>query len=304
LIVMGGKTLFGAMVAGAALVILVGAHSHRSGEDHEASPEPPLEAPWLSAKAAAELVGPDGSLGPLFDGVSLGGPAPSREARARIAAFARANRVEIDLEVVDHELAAVRFAVTFGGCCGYEGADVMSLRMGRPRTSECCGCEKEWIDDWAVTSDTGVHMRARVRVNRVLVRWERTTTLPDVLQRADGLLGMRVADARRSAGDHWKEIDPDRYLLEMPYEFARYWGGPGSRLRNRHDLGLQVRAESGTIVEVSLAPNIDVDGAEIATLTKPLWGRSRIIEDTYTWRTSDRIVTVESSPTKLTIARR
>jgi hypothetical protein len=74
----------------------------------------------------------------------------------------------------------VRFAVTFGGCCGYEGADVLALRLSRPQTETCCGCGRgTWIDDWAITSDAGVYMRASVRVNHVAVRWQRALALPE-----------------------------------------------------------------------------------------------------------------------------
>src|SRR5687768_5811942 len=88
---------------------------------------PVAETPWLSKEAASQIVGPGGTLGPLFANVMLGGLAPSAEERARIAEFASANRVKIDLEVDDDELVAIRFDVTYGGCCGYEGAEVLAL---------------------------------------------------------------------------------------------------------------------------------------------------------------------------------
>ena len=190
-------------------------------------PEPPakpapvarsLERPWLTREAAAQIVGPAGSLGPLFSDVELGGPAPAPVVRTRIAEFARANGIDIDFEVIDGELVAVRFAVTFGGCCGYEGAVTLARRFGRPRTQSCCGCTPDWVDDWTVALEDGVHVRGRVRVNRVAVRWERTATMAELLDRAESVIGKARARVRASAGDHWTELEPGhRSLLEVSY---------------------------------------------------------------------------------------
>jgi hypothetical protein len=281
-----------AMIAGTVLVVVAGA---RSPTTQRAPPQPPPpEVPWLTPEAAAQVVAPGGGLGPLFEGVELGGPAPSPAQRARIAAFARDHRVAIELEVDDGELAAVRFAVTFGGCCGYEGADVLALRLGRPDTERCCGCESTWIDDWALTLDGGVRMRGRVRVNRVDVRWEPALELPELLDRADRLLGMHVASVRDAAGDRWSELEPGRrYQLEVAYPFvdATWFVNPG--MEHRADLGLHLTAERGRIVEVTLSlRDRDDDRARVLVATmRSRWGRSRVASGAWTWLLSDRVVT-------------
>jgi hypothetical protein len=292
-----------AMVAGTALVIVVAPRA-----SHQQTREPPVrqhEAPWLTPEAAAQIVGHEGSLGPLFEGAVLGGPAPSQELRARIAEFARRNHVEIDLEVIDDELAAVRFDVSFAGCCGYEGADVLALRFARPQTETCCMCgESKWLDDWATTTADGVYMRARIRVNRLVARWERTITLPELIERADGLLGMNATKFRHAAGDRWTELELDhRALIEMPYPFIKY-----AQLQSRYNLGVEVRVERDRIVEVSLQLR-DLDDestSELAPTVRARWGRPRVVGDDWIWRTRDRIITaqLDPGPTRITIAAR
>ena len=90
-----------AMAAGTLLVMVVGA---RGSEPHTppVAPARTPEEPWLSREAAAQLITADGKLGPLFADVTLGGPAPSPAVRARIAKFARDNRIKIDLEVSEY----------------------------------------------------------------------------------------------------------------------------------------------------------------------------------------------------------
>jgi hypothetical protein len=297
---MSARAMLAVMIVGTALLLLLGP-GWPSAAAYDPTPSPATETPWLTKEAAAQIIGPDGTLGPLFEDVALGGPAPSRAARERIAAFARANHVALDLEVVEDTLVAVRFDVEFGGCCGYEGADVLALRMGRPKHGNCGG-PKEWNDDWNMTSERGITLRGRVRFNRVLVRWERTATLAEVLDRADRLLGMKTSAIDR-ADDHWRETAPDQYLFEMPYEFVGFAVNTGAGLLNRHDLGLQVRAERGTIVEVSVVLDSQPP-SDVETTMKARWGRVRISDDVWTWRTSDRVVTTTGSPTKITIAAR
>jgi hypothetical protein len=291
--------MLGMMIVGSAAIILVVPRR----------PEPParpapaarvLERPWLTREAAAQIVGPAGGLGPLFSDVELGGPAPAPGVRARIAAFARANHVDLDFEVVADELVAVRFAVTFGGCCGYEGADGLARRFDRPRTQACCGCTVDWVDDWTVALEDGVHVRGRVRVNRVEVRWERTITLAELLDRAERVIGEPRARVRATAGDRWTELDPGhRALLELPYPFARTnaFGAP-VKLDARDDLGLQVVVEHGRIAEVSFALGAidDEAGRELATVLRARWGRPRSVgheSNTLAWRSPGRSVTAE-----------
>ena len=126
--------MLAAMVAGTVAVI-AGVPRREPAPPGRAHPSVGArERPWLTREATAQIVTVDGSLGPLFAGVELGGPPPTPDVRARINAFARANQVEIELDVADDTLVAVRFAVSFGGCCGYEAADVLALRLGRPDT--------------------------------------------------------------------------------------------------------------------------------------------------------------------------
>src|SRR5688572_21412806 len=144
---MGAKAMLAAMVLGT--IGVIAAFSRSESADAPTERKPIVETPWLSKEAATHILDGEANLGPLFEDVMLGAPV-SPEARAKIAAFARENNVAIDLETIEGDLAAIRFAVTFGGCCGYEGADVLALRLGRPDTSNCCGCQETWIDDWSI----------------------------------------------------------------------------------------------------------------------------------------------------------
>src|SRR5262245_49912682 len=97
------KGLLFAMVAGSVLIM---AAFRREPEPEAAKePEPEKEVPWLSREATNQIIGGDAMPGPLFDDLLLGSPVPAA-ARDRIAAFARDNDVEIDLEEVDGYLAA------------------------------------------------------------------------------------------------------------------------------------------------------------------------------------------------------
>jgi hypothetical protein len=66
------------------------------------------ERPWLTREAAAQVVRDDGGLGPLFDGLTLGGPPPSPALRARLAAFEAANDVHLGVEIGEGVVVAVR----------------------------------------------------------------------------------------------------------------------------------------------------------------------------------------------------
>lgn len=287
------------MAVGTAVVLFAG--TRRDAAPKAAAPaQHAPEEPWLAPEAAAQVIGTGGLPGPLFSDLVLGGPPPSPEVRARIQAFARANHVDIHLDVADRGLAAIRFDVTFGGCCGYEGADVLAMRLHRPKTQECCGCDTGWVDEWTTASDDGVHMRARVHVNHVSVRWEREATLPDVLDSAEALLDRDEAAVAAQAGDRWIRIEPHRYLLELPYQFDRgYEAFRGSEhLKDRNDLGVQVTVDQGRIREVTfvLAPMDDPEA--LYALLRSRWGRARSGEDGWTWRTADRIVVADLEDTK------
>jgi hypothetical protein len=295
---MSAQVWLGAMVAGSVLVIVAGSRTEPAPEP--VPPRLPLEAPWLTREAAAEIIGPGGSLGSLFDGVTLGGTPPLPAVRARIDEFARGNNVTIDLEIVDEEVAAVRFEVMYGGCCGYEGADALAARMGRPKTGGgCMGVERGWVDDWAIALDEGVYVRARVRVNRLLVRWERVTTLEGLLERADRLLGADRGAVGSVARDRWIEIDPGRYRLEVPYPFF------GSRWFSEYwpVLGIQVEVDRRRIVEVSFSiRDRDQELERVHAVFRSHWGRPRIRDggETWTWHKPDRIVTAGFEPDEST----
>lgn len=296
---MSTKRLLFATIAATALIILV---LVRRSEPARESPvhAPRAETPWLSSEAAAQIIGPGGTLGPLFSDVMLGGPAPSPAVRARIAEFARANRVAIEFEEADGGLEAIRFAVSFGGCCGYEGADVLALRLSRPSTGNCCVCgDDTWIDDWAIATDDGLHMRARVRINRVEVRWQRLMTISNLLERAESLLGMDAKTVRNEARDAWIEVEAGRhYRLEVPYRLV----GESPYVSDaRGGRGLRVAMEGGKIAEVSFELQRD-DRDALEALPKR-WGRPRKRDDTWTWSLPDRVITAEGQ-SWITIAKR
>jgi hypothetical protein len=306
---MSARSILGAMIVGSVAIMFVAA---RRPERPAPAPVAPRahERPWLSHEAAAQVIGPGGTLGPLFAGVSLGGPSPDAATRARIAAFARANGVDIRFEVADGELAAVRFGVTFGGCCGYEGADSLARQLGRPRTDTCCGCgERSWIDDWAVSLDEGIHVRGRVRVNRLDVRWEATASLTEVLDRAEQLIGKEHGAVREAAGDRWSELQPGHHdRLEVPYPFSRVPEFGPVTMVARDDMGLDLVTEHGRIVEVSFVLREleygDDPGGVVASL-RARWGRPRTVDDStsWTWHTRDAIITasLETSPPTIVI---
>lgn len=268
------------------------------------------EKPWLSKAAAAELF-VDAKPGPLFRDVAIGGPPPTSDARARIAAFARAHHVDIDLEVADNTLVAIHIEVLFGGCCGYEGVDMLALSLGRPRWADCCGCAKTWVDDWAFGDDI-VHMRARARVNRLLVSWTRSLSIPEILARADELIGMQAADVAKIERKRWRELPWSprgrSYFLEMPFSIAKWhWGIPFDMpdIERRSDLGLLVRAEAGTIVEVTLTTGDIADSESIQEAIRARWGRPfRTTDETHRWRSRGREIEVQHTwPYQLSVTR-
>lgn len=310
---MSAKVILGSMLAGAALVSFLGATflGPRDDEPPPVAPPPPrVEVPWLSKDAAALIVDSDGAPGPLFVDVRFGLPV-TPEAHARISEFAKTNNVEIALDMVEGTLAAIRFSVTYGGCCGYEGADVFAGRIGRPDTGTCCVCGPQtYINDWTTVTENGIHMRGRVRINRVALRWEKTATLADLIERADSLLGASRDVLARGAGDLWYEIEPNRrYLLEMPFPVPSsndYAFAP--RFEDRPDVGMLLTAHAGVITEVELMlrePYRSDETSELPKLLKARWGRPKVGEYEWTWRTRDRAVTawVDSSSAKITISR-
>jgi hypothetical protein len=283
---MSGKAWLAAMVAGTALVVLVGAR-HDTAPPPEAAPRALPETPWLTREATDQVIAADGNLGPLFTGVVLGGTPPLAGVRARIAEFARANDVEIAFEIVDEEVRAVRFDVSFSGCCGYEAADTLGRRLGRPKIGGgCVGGEVMLLNEWAFTLDEGVYVSARVHVNRVQLRWEPMATLEEVLKRADRLLGTERAAVAKAAGDRWLELSSGGYRLEVPYPFRASYA-------INEVLGIDVVVEKGRVAEVSFSirdPREQHPG--VPSVLRSHWGRPRLEseEPTWTWRKPDRII--------------
>ncbi|HTR49793.1 MAG TPA: hypothetical protein VMJ10_03735 [Kofleriaceae bacterium] len=275
----------------------------------EAAPPPHanvLEEPWLSHEADAQLVGPDGEPGPLFEGMAVGGSAPMPAQRERIAAFARANHVTIDLEIDDDELRAIRVEVRYGGGFGYEGADLLARRLHRPNNGAPCTCPEETLlNDWAFTIADHVHARVRQRVGTIGIRWQPKLELSELIERADALLDQRTADVRAEQHDRWIEVEPGRrYLLELPFRdgfTGTFRSCDPPALGDRTDLGIQVTAEHGRITAVAFETFDD----DLSAALHARFGRPRIERDqgTATWHVRDRIVSLDDG-TRATIAKR
>lgn len=272
------------MVTASVLAVAWGARDRE--KPRPPAPTRAAEVPWLSKEAAAQIVGPEGTLGPLFANVMLGGLAPSPEERARIEEFARANRVKIDLEVDDDQLVAIRFDVTYGGCCGYEGAEVLALRARRPhRGGGCTGGDPTWINHWAITHDDGTYLRARVDLNRVVFRWERALTTEELLERADATLGLDTAKLARTAGDRWRSLSGGVFVLEVPYRQDTW----DYEYVTPEQLGMTITADRGRVGELSMRVRTS-DDASIEDSLKAHWGRPSVHDSTWTWRKGDRII--------------
>ncbi|HEY6037263.1 MAG TPA: hypothetical protein VIV58_23445 [Kofleriaceae bacterium] len=259
---------------------------HGAPRPHAKPPAKPHahERPWLSHEAMRELVGEGGGPGPLFADLSLGGPAPSIAARARIAEFARANGIEIRLEVADDELSAIRVGVAFGGCCGYEGTDALGRLLHRTHVYDGCeDCRGTPASDWSSASDDGIAIHGHVAVNRIDVRWEAMLTLPELLDRAEAIAGRPRATVRAHAGDRWRE-GVTHPVLDVPFAFTREGEG--------NDHGLHLAIEHGRIAEVSFELR-GQEGEELGDLLRKRWGRPRIADGTWTWRTAERVITAD-----------
>ena len=294
---MGTRTTIIAMVAGTALVIGFG---RRHDAPKKPAPAPPKvkEEAWFPQEAAAEVFGAQGEPGPLFAGVTLGGPAPADAVQQRIEKFAKANHVEIDLQVIEDHLAAIHFSVTYGGCCGYEAADVLGRRLGRPTWSNCEGCTETWINNWTNAVD-GVFISASVNVNTVTVRWEHTQTLEQVIDRAQQLVGADVEPVAVAAKDAWHNLEHHQFLLEVPWADARPQDIPPAN-RERKELGYSGTTDGDwRIREISFFAR-DLDEESLITR----WGRPKKAGDVWTWKKPDRLITADfnTSPPTITIA--
>lgn len=308
------QVMVSARVLGVVIVALATSCGSRDSDPPPAPVKPPEPEPeWMTKAATAQLIGEDAMPGPLFVGLVLGGPAPTAEAKERIAAFARANHLEVYLDVEGDKLSAIRLDVSYGGCCGYEGADALGLRLKRPKTMDCLHCTWEgWLDDWVrASADLRVVLQASIRVNRVKARWERAITEAELLARADALLGQDYEALGKTAGDRWHELTFEHaYLLEVPYPFDPYVDlvHSGIPLEDRKDLGLRLAIERRKAVEVSfdLSWHDEERAARMFAAAKQRWGREAHDDSELVWRRPDRTITACCSfgIEHLTIAKR
>jgi hypothetical protein len=286
------KVLLAALVVAGGLVALVAASwPSYAPPVAEAAIEP--EKPWFSREALRQVVNLERGFGPLFEGSVVGRSAPSEATRARIAAFAKQHDVGLELEIRDGELRSVTLDITFGGCCGYEGVDVMAMGLARPSVSEACGDPGSFIDNWAVFTEDA-RIRATIRVNRLTLHWEPRITLPVLLARLDSLVGMRADAVAKSEGAHWKTVEDGRILLEQPFELVggdRFGVGPG--LAGRMDLGAEVRVANGVISELEFALYPSVDTDEVMAACQAQWGTPRIEDGARTWIKGDRVISTD-----------
>lgn len=277
---MSHRTVLWLLLAGsvAAMVMAV----RRSAPAIELPDEPIIvrahERPWLATDALDQVFGDAGLPGPLFADLVLGGRAPSTESRARIAKFEKDHDVEIHLDTKDDVLVAIRFAVTFGGCCGYEAADKLGSRLARPWTENGCPAPKEYLNTWSYAASPQVELRAHVAVNRVEVRWEAIPTLAQLLARAETLIGQNRQVVGEAYGDHWRELESDHlFLLEVPYPFGfrrEYFGEP-PKLVERDDLGFKVTVDRGVVTGVKLVIHQLDDYDLLRDALEKRWGRPR-----------------------------
>lgn len=254
------------------------------------------ERPWLTREAQDQLLGESGVPGPLFAGVTLGGPAPSQPQRDAIAAFAKANDLDIRLEVTDDTLVAIRASVTFGGCCGYEAVDLIGRRLSRPYTYPCCDCgEGNPVDDWAYEPEPGVHVRFHTHVNTLAVRWEPALTTEELLDASEALIGTPIDKVKRHAGDRIHEIEPHDFVLELPYDEQR------PAYEGFRPIGTNVETHAGLVREVSfelLGPAAEGDEmTAVEKLLRARWGRPHVDAElgSLVWHRGGRVITANVS---------
>jgi hypothetical protein len=286
------RLLVGFIIGASALAVGKAATSKRAAAPPPVVQRPAPEKPWLAKEAAAQIVAEGGALGPLFDGVDVGGPAPTPKQRALIAEFARKHDVLIDFDVRGGVLETITFEVTYGGCCGYEAVDLLARRIGRPYNGGGCFGEKEWLNDWAASPGDGTRLRAKVDVNTITLRWDAELSVPELLARADGVIG-RPADAvSRHAGERWISLERGKFLLEEPYPFEGLdnW----ARATRSFDLGFHLGVEGNRVTSVTFAVrDNDIPKSVVIPQLVAHWGKPERTGDTYAWTKVDRTITAE-----------
>ena len=286
----------------AAALLLIGGISLLAASIPRRQPHAPVrrahktERPWLTREAQDQLIGEDGVPGPLFAQLTLGGPAPSPEQRASIAAFEHVNGIVIHLDVKDDTLVAIRASITFGGCCGYEAVDVLGRRLSRPRIYDCGDCsEYTPQDDWAYQPEPGVHVRFHTHVNTLVVRWEPALTTDEVLDAVEAMIGEPIDKLKRASGDRIREIEPHEYMLELPYDADR------PPFEGKPSIGAHVSIHAGVVREVALElygdPPADVEYAPLEKVLRARYGRPHIDDKTgeYTWHRHGNAITTTLS---------
>jgi hypothetical protein len=275
------------LLIGISAVAMVFAVFHGAAQPHVKAAAKPhaRERPWLTHAAMQQLVGEGGGPGPVFADLTLGGPPPTAATRARISEFALANGITIALDVADHELSAIRVGVTFGGCCGYEGTDTLGRLLHRTRIydDDCEDCRGTPANDWSSASE-GVAIHGHVAVNRIDIRWEALLTLPELLDRAEAIVGRPRATVRAHAGEHWRETATETFL-DVPFVFSENGYG--------NDHGLHLEIEHGRIARVSFAMR-GMSSGELEDQLRERWGRPHVADDQWTWRSPERVVTVDA----------
>lgn len=262
----------GLVIAGSVATMVYAARER----DKPAPKKPPprvAERPWLSHEDAAQVVAEDGALGPLFEGITIGGSGPTPEQRAKVQAFARAHSFAIDFQMHDHELVGIHLDVSYGGCCGYEGADWLANRLGRWSTGVCCVCGPDTlVNDWA-QSTAGVHLSGHVRVNRVEATWAVQLSADELVERADAMLGKVRGKIAIGPNEHWTSLGDGTYRLSLAYPTTG----------QHRDFGIVVRTERGVIHDVS----IDAYAEDLESALTAFYGRQHHDES---WRRGDHIV--------------
>jgi len=276
---MGAKVMLAAMLLGTPTVMVLGARPESAPPVAE-KPRTYTEKPWLTREAAAELVAPGGRPGTLFAGVILGGSEPPAPIRERIAAFATQHGIDIELEMNEGNVTAIRATVIYDGGFGYEGADMLGLRFERPAYGGC-GSGHTWINDWSLALGSGVYARVSIRVNRVEIVWGPTLPVDEVLARAESLLGKSASELRRSLGDRFHATDTYSASVEIPLDLVSFPDENSERayvLSGHHRTRIHIVEGRAAMVLLDLDNFTSEAEANTRRALDARWGRPRVLQ--------------------------